>query len=387
MDGRQAVSRRRFVGGVTSALGVLTLRPDVPLWAQAPAPRRRATLDEYDAFAKLSFNENPYGPPDSVLKAMTKAFKYANRYGYPDGDIVAELAKHHGVKPENIMLGSGSGEILDVCCTTFLRGDKKVVGAEPSYNVLYSTASALKADQIKLPLLKDHQQDIAGMIAAVKANYRDVGFVYLCNPNNPTGLAVGKQDVARLLDGVPWDVPVLIDEAYHHFVDSPSYATSVPYVLEGRQVIVTRTFSKISGLAGMRLGYAVAPKGLLDQMRPHTTGTINAIVKWGGVAALQDTAAMAWVKKTTLELRGKTVSALQGMGYEVIPSDTNFFMVHLKRPVQPVVEEFRKKGILVGRPFPPMVEHLRVSIGTAEEMNRFMTAFREIHASGKASAG
>ena len=387
MDGRQPVSRRGFVGGVTGALGVLTLRPEVALWSQAPAPRRRATLDEYDAFAKLSFNENPYGPPDSVLKAMTKAFKYANRYGYPDGDIVAELAKHHGVKPENIMLGSGSGEILDVCCTTFLRGDKKVVGAEPSYNVLYSTASALKADQIKLPLLKDHQQDISGMIAAVKANYRGVGFVYLCNPNNPTGLVVGKPDVARLLDGVPWDVPVLIDEAYHHFVDSPSYATSVPYVLEGRQVIVTRTFSKISGLAGMRLGYAVAPKGLLDQMRPHTTGTINAIVKWGGVAALQDTVAMAWVKKTTLELRGKTVSALQGMGYDVIPSDANFFMVHLKRPVQPVVEEFRKKGVLVGRPFPPMLEYLRVSIGTAEEMDRFMVAFREIHASGKASTG
>lgn len=387
MNARPGVSRRRFVGGVTSALGLLTLKPGAGLWAQAPVPRRQTTPDEYDALAKLSFNENPYGPPESVLKAMTKAFKYANRYGYPDGDIVEVLAKHHGVKTENIMLGSGSGELLDVCCTTFLQDDKKVVGAEPSYNVLYSTATALKADQIKLPLLKDYQADISGMIAAVKANYRDVGFVYLCNPNNPTGLVVPKDEVARLLDGVPFDVPVLIDEAYHHFVEDPRYATSVPYVLQGRQVIVTRTFSKISGLAGMRLGYAVAPKGLLDRMRPHTTGTINAVVKWGGVAAMQDTQAMAWVKKTTLELRGKTVGALQAMGYEVIPSDTNFFMVHLRRPIQPLVEEFRKRGVLVGRPFPPMLEHLRVSIGTAEEMNRFMTAFKEILPAGKTTAG
>jgi histidinol-phosphate aminotransferase len=299
---------------VTSALGVLTLRPDIPLWAQAPAPRRRTTLDEYDALAKLSFNENPYGPPESVLKAMTKAFKYANRYGYPDGDIVAELAKHHGVKPENIMLGSGSGEILDVCCTTFLRGNRKVVGAEPSYNVLYSTASALKADQIKLPLLKDHQQDIAGTIAAVKANYRDVGFVYLCNPNNPTGLVVGKQEVARLLDGVPWDVPVLIDEAYHHFVETSDYETSIPYVLEGRPVIVARTFSKIVGLAGMRLGYAIAPKPLIDRMRPHSIASINALVKHGGAAALKDTASQAEVKRVNAELRTKTVADLQALG-------------------------------------------------------------------------
>ena len=374
------VTRRRFVGGLTTALGALTLTPGGRVWpqaAQAPA-RRQATAEEYDALAKLAFNENPYGPPQSVLDAMTRAFKYANRYGYPDGNIVEELARHHGVKPENIMLGAGSGEILDVCCTTFLLDDRKVVGAEPSYNVLYSTATALKADQIKLPLLPDYRQDLPAMISAVRSSYRDVGFVYLCNPNNPTGLIVTKREVAQLLDGIPADVPVLIDEAYHHFVDHPEYATSVPYVLEGRQVIVTRTFSKISGLAGMRLGYAVAPRNLIQQMRPHATGTINAVVKWGGVAALKDTAAQAWVRQRTLELRRKTVGELTRMGYAVIPSDTNFFMVHLKRPVQPVVDEFRKRGVAVGRPFPPMLEHLRVSIGTPEEMDRFMAAWKEI---------
>ena len=389
MDVKQVVSRRGFVGGVTGALGLLTIDPRKLLSqgvGQAARPQR-TTVDEYDLLAKLANNENPYGPPESVLKAMTNAFKYANRYGYPDGGIVEAIAKHHGVPPENVMLGAGSGEILDVVGTTFLMDDKKIVGAEVSYDVLYQHVTALKADQIKVPLLPDFRQDIPAMIAAVKANYREVGFVYLCSPNNPTGRIVTKQEVAQLLDGIPSDVPVLIDEAYFHFVDDPDYATAVPYVLQGRQVIVARTFSKISALAGMRLGYAVAPRGLLQRMRPYSVGSISAIVKWGGVAALADTASQAWVKKTTLELRARTAAGLTAYGYSVVPSDANFFLVHLRRPVQPVVAEFRKKGVLVGRPFAGLPEHLRVSIGTADEMNRFMTAFKEIFPATKAVGG
>jgi len=383
MDVLKAVSRRRFVGGVTGALGYLSLRPGAELWAQAvdataAATGRQTPVDGYDALAKLANNENPYGPPESVMQAMTRAFKYANRYGYPDGGIVAEIAKHHGVKPEQIMLGAGSGEILNVACTTFLQDGRKIVGSDPSYTILYNHATGIKGGVVKVPLLEDYRQDIQALVKATTANYRDVGFLYLCSPNNPTGRIVTQEEVRQLLDGIPEDVPVLIDEAYHHFVDDPAYATSVPYVLEGRQVIVTRTFSKISGLAGMRLGYAVAPRGLIERMRPYTTGSINAVVKWGGVAALKDTASQDWVKRVTLDLRTRTTAELESFGYSVIPSDANFFMVHIGRPVAPVIQEFRKKGVLVGRPFPPMLEHLRVSIGTADEMRRFMTAFKEI---------
>jgi histidinol-phosphate aminotransferase len=388
-----SISRRGFVGGIATGLGYLGLRPDVDLWAQGrsaavqgAAGRSRASIEEYDTFAKLANNENPYGPPESVMKAMTQAFKYANRYGYPDGGIVQEIAAHHGVKPENILLGAGSGEILDVVGTTFLEGGKKVVGVEPSYSSVYQHASGIKADAIKLPLRKDYRQDIPAMIKATKMHYRDVGFVYMCNPNNPTGLIVTKQEIKLLLDGIPEDMPVLIDEAYHHFVDDPDYATSVPYVLEGRPVVIARTFSKIAALAGMRLGYAVAPAELIQKMRPNSVGSINAIVKWGGVAALKDTESQAKVKQVTMELRKKTSSDLQALGYDVIPSDANFFMVHIRRQVVPVIEEFRKKGVLVGRPFPPMLEHLRVSIGTPEEMTRFTTAFREIFAATKTTA-
>jgi histidinol-phosphate aminotransferase len=382
MDVKTAVSRRGFMGGVAAALGYVGVRAD-DLWAQAgstaAAPvRARLSTADYDGFAKLASNENPYGPPESVMKAMTEAFKYANRYGYPDGGILQEIAAHHGVKPENVLLGAGSGEILQVVGTTLLQDGRKVLGVEPSYGSVYQHASGIKADAIKLPLRADFTQDIPELIKVAKANYRDLGFVYLCNPNNPTGVIVPKQDVKQLLDGLPADLPVLIDEAYHHFIDDPNYATSIPAVLEGRPVIIARTFSKIAALAGMRLGYAVAPKYLIDEMRPHAVSSINALVKWGGVAALKDTAAQERTKRVNRELRDKTTAELQALGFSVIPSQTNFFMVHVKRHVVPLAEEFRKKGVLVGRPFPPMTEHLRVSVGTPEEMNRFMTAFREI---------
>jgi len=378
------VSRRGFVGGVATALGAIGLVPHSELWARSrgvvgaiPFPLT-GPEEEYDGFAKLANNENPYGPPDSVMKAMTHAMKYANRYGYPDGGIVDEIAKHHGVKPDNVLLAAGSGEILDVSGTTFLQNDRVLLGADPSYNIFYAHATALKADIIKVPLLPDFRQDIPATILAARRNARDVGLIYLCNPNNPTGRLVTKDDVRQLLDGIPEDIPVLIDEAYHHFVDDPSYATSVPYVLDGRQVIVTRTFSKIAALAGMRLGYALAPRSLIQRMRPYTTASINAIVKYGGVAALRDTESQAWVKKVTLDLRQKTIKDLAALGYECVPSDTNFFMVNLKRPVVPVIDEFKKKGVLVGSPFPPLNEHLRVSIGTADEMKRFVLAFQDI---------
>jgi histidinol-phosphate aminotransferase len=162
-------------------------------------------------------------------------------------------------------------------------------------------------------------------------------------------------------------------------VEDPNYETSVPYVLEGRPVVVTRTFSKIAALAGMRLGYAIAQPEHIKKLSPFCSNdAISAVVKWGGVAALADTDAQAHVKKVTLELRKQTTSQLQSLGYEVIPSETNFFMVNLKRPVKPVIDAFEKKGVLVGRPFPPMNQHVRVSVGNADEMKRFVVAFKEI---------
>jgi histidinol-phosphate aminotransferase len=381
------VSRRGFVSGIAAAVGYLGIGPEVDLFAQnrpaAPGAAPRAHLDDYDAIAHLSSNENCWGPPESVMKAMTNAWKYSNRYGYPDGNLVGEIAKHHGVKPENILLGAGSGEILDVVGTTYLLGGKKVLGVEPTYSTVYQHATSIKTSAIKLPLNKDYSQNIPAMIKAANDHASEIGLVYLCNPNNPTGMIVPKDEVKALLDGIPKTMPVLIDEAYHHFVDDPRYAPSVPYVIEGRQVIIARTFSKIAALAGMRLGYAIASAENVQKMRPYSMGSINALVKWGGVASLKDTASQADVKKKVMDLRKKTTGELEAYGYECLPSETNFFMVAIGREVQPVIQEFVTKKVAVGRPFPPMTKHMRVSIGTADEMARFMTAFKEIFPAAK----
>jgi histidinol-phosphate aminotransferase len=356
------------------------------IFGQAPGTQATATTQrfggsdaDYDKMIKLASNENNYGPPKAVMDSMQGAWKYANRYGYPDGDVVEAIAAHHGLKPENVLLTAGSGEVLQVVGTAYLGGGKKVVGADPSYGSVYQHATNIKADAIKVALRKDYTADIAGMVKAANDNAAQVGFFYLCNPNNPTGVIVPKSDVDAAVKGIPKGMPILIDEAYHHFVDDPAYAESVSYIKEGRPVIVARTFSKIAALAAMRIGYALAPAELIRQMRPYSMGSVNVLAKWGAVASLKDVAGQADVKKKITDTRNKTQRDLEAYGYPTIPSQANFFMVSLEgRTVQPVIQEFREKGILVGRPFPPMINHLRVSVGTPEDMEKFLKGFKEI---------
>jgi histidinol-phosphate aminotransferase len=330
--------------------------------------------------AKLANNENNWGIPEPVMDAMEGAWKYAGRYGYPDPGINDAIAEYDGIKPENIMLGAGSGEILSVVGVTFLQGGKKVLGVTPSYMSVYSHATNLKSEAIMMPLTKDHRQDIGQMIDIANKRQNEIGFVYLVNPNNPTGVIVTKDEVKQLIEGIPAGMPVLLDEAYHHYVDDPAYATGMPYVTQGRPVIVARTFSKIAGMAALRIGYAAATPEILQKMRPYSTGSVNVLARYGAVATLKNPKTMAEVKQKTKDLREKTSTELRDLGYEVIPSQTNFFMVGLRREVQPVIAAFREEGVLVGRPFPPMTQHLRVSIGTAEEMDRFMVAFKKVMA-------
>ncbi len=376
------IARRKFMGKLAVVLSYAGLGP-LQLSAQnrarqgsgavagKPDPKKAA---DYDKLIKLANNENPYGPPEGVMKAMNDAWKYGNRYAAPDGGLIDAIAEHHQVKPENVLVGCGSSEILKIVDDAFLPDHKLVVGVDPTY---FATNSKAKA--IAVPLTKTYDANMKEIIRVTKANARDVGVVYICNPNNPTGRIVPKDEIKMLLDSIPGDIPVFIDEAYHHFVDDPNYEPSGKYVIEGRKVIIARTFSKIAALAGMRLGYAIAPKELIDQLKPFVMSyNTNTIVKFGGAASLKDTANEARIKQLNKQIRDRVTSELKAMGYEVIPSQTNFFMVNVKKDVTPVAEDFLKKGFVVGRKFSPMTEWLRVSVGTDEEMKGFMKTFKEI---------
>ncbi|HCW78645.1 MAG TPA: hypothetical protein DG084_05965, partial [Gemmatimonadetes bacterium] len=374
------VSRRHFIGGVTAAaaLGTVGITPQVAearvrraadrgiRYLPGGAPMHRtlqSRVDEYDALAHLSSNENPFGPSEKALEAMTYAFKYSMRYGYPDNDVQRRIADAHDVPRDHTLMGAGSGEILDVVGLTWLAHDKKVVGVEPSYGSVYSHATGIDAETLLLPLEADYRQNIERMVDVTNRNARDVGFVYLCNPNNPTGVTVTADEISYLLDNIPEDIPVLIDEAYHHFVEDPAYEESLKYVREGRRVVIARTFSKIYGMAAMRIGFAIAPPDMIQEMRPYSTGSVNALARWGAVASMEDQPAADRMLVHNKRLREQTISDLEGLGYECIPSQTNFFMVNLRQTVAPIRQAFRQRGVAVGRDFPPMLDYLRVSIG------------------------
>jgi histidinol-phosphate aminotransferase len=392
MQQKKDVNRRRFMGGLATALGLATLNPFELAALQrgqrgaagaGAAPAAQANRVPYDAMAKLANNENPYGPSEAVLKAMNDVWKYSNRYGYPDGGIRQAIAEHHGVKPENVIISAGSGEILKVVDDTYLQNHKIVVGPDPTYGSVYQYTTNSKATAIRVPLKKDFTTDMDSIIRQTKLHYRDVGLVYICNPNNPTGNIVHKDDVRKLITSIPEEIPILMDEAYHHFVDNANYEPSIKYVLEGRRIIVARTFSKIAALAGMRLGFAIAPPDMIQEMSPFNLASMNALVKYGGIAALKDTAYEQRTKMLNKQLRDRTTTELHAYGYETIPSDANFFMVNIKTDMGPIQQKFSEEGVLVGRRFSPMDTWLRISVGTDDEMKRFVTAFKKIFPAAK----
>ncbi len=368
-----SVSRRQFARRVGAGLGAVLVAPDL---FRSLAEARQPMSVPRDVI-QLNSNENPYGPSHRALKAITHSERVASRY--PDAQETAAieaLARLHGVQPENVILGCGSGEILRMADMAFLAPGKNLVVCQPTFEAVLAYARVTHADPVQVPQTADFRHDLPAMAAA--CNDR-TGLVYVCNPNNPTGTIVSKDELAAFIAKAPPSATILVDEAYHHFVEDARYSSAFDWFGKAPNVVIVRTFSKIYGMAGMRLGYAVGAREKIDAMRPHLTwSNANAAVLDAALASLDDPSHVPTYKKKLNGTRRWLCAELEKDGRRYIPSHANFVMVHLGTDVGPVIEEFQKRKILVGRRFPSMSDWMRISIGTDKEMKAFLAGLRGI---------
>jgi histidinol-phosphate aminotransferase len=372
--GTEDFSRRQFAQTIAAATAAALVAPRLAT-ATAAAAMLPDGLPE--STIQLNANENPYGPCPAALAAIAGSEAVACRY--PDAahkQTLEAIARLHGVEPENVAVGCGSTQILDLCDFAFLAPDRKLVAAEPTFEAVLTYSRNLHARAVKVPLTADFRHDLGKMAAACDAS---TGMVYVCNPNNPTGTILYKNEIESFLSRVPRSTVVLVDEAYFHFVEDPRYASVAGWVGRYPNLLVTRTFSKVYGMAGMRLGYAIGQRGLIAPLNERISfASANSAVLAAGLASLKDPDVVPRNRRRLNDTRRRLVHEMEKDGRRVIPSEANFVMIHLGRDVAPVVEEFRKRGILVGRKFPSMGEWLRVSIGKPAEMDAFVAALRRI---------
>jgi histidinol-phosphate aminotransferase len=368
------LSRRKFsklisVGAAYAALESL------PFADSAHALDVSPTSDDV---VRLSSNENPYGPSAAALKAMTDGFSLLWRYPDEYADMLAdELARLHNVPVDQILLGNGSGEILKLCAAAFTSRDKKLVMANPTFEAISRHAAAASAEVVKIDLTSDYRHDLPRMLAAANAG----GLVYICNPNNPTASITPKQEIFDFLSKVSPATIVLVDEAYHHYVDSNNYESLVGLVKDHPNLVVARTFSKIYGMAGLRCGYCVTQRANIGIMRTHQTwDSVNIMAAVAALASVKDPNHVARGRKLNDDVRKTVCAELDKADYRYIPSHANFMMIDVRREVRPIISALRARRVEVGRLFPALPNFLRVTIGTGPEMKAFLTAFKEVMA-------
>lgn len=368
-----AITRRTLAGALGAAAGAALLDTRFGRTAAAASVHRGMPSD----IVQLNSNENPYGPSARALEAVEYAGRVFNRY--PDSleeEARRAIAKHHGVALERIVLGCGSSEILQMADSAFTGPGRTAVAAEPTFEAVLDYARVLRAEPVKVPLTADFRHDLPRMAAACNEK---TGLVYVCNPNNPTGTIVTGDEVAAFAAKVPASATVLVDEAYHHFVEDPRYRSACELIDKRPNVVVARTFSKIFGMAGLRLGYAVGPEPKIAEMAKFATySNANAAVLSAALASLADPDLVPRQKKALNDTRRWLVAEMTKQGRRTIPSETNFVMIDVGGDVAPVIQAFGKKKILVGRKFPSLPNWLRISIGKPEEMQAFVAGLNEI---------
>lgn len=330
-----------------------------------------------DDVVKLASNENPWGPSPKAAEAVQRAA--LRMHLYPDAsafELKRAIAAKFGVKPEEVLLGNGSDELIHLLGLVFLSGpaDKVVVGY-PSF-VRYDAAAHLADSRlVRVPLDDQWRHDLPAMAAAVDDQTR---LVFVANPNNPTGTIVRRGAFDRFLEALPPNVPVVLDEAYWEFAqDEPEVPCSIHYLRAGKPVIGLRTFSKAYGLAGVRVGYGFAPEEVVDAIdRAREPFNVNSLAQTAALAALDDAEHLERVVKANREGLSRITDAVRALGCTPVESFANFICIDVGRPAQDVFQSLLLKGVIVRSG--GWGNSIRVSIGTPQEVDRFLQAFQEV---------
>jgi histidinol-phosphate aminotransferase len=323
---------------------------------------------------RLDNNENAYGPSEKVVEAIRRAVSESNRY--PDryqAELVARIAKLHGVSEEQVVLGAGSTEILRVASCVFLGKDRPLVQALPTYPAIESYARAVGAEVISVPLNNRFQHDLDAMLA----HSAGAGLVYICNPNNPSATVIPRSDLESFISRLPASCHVLIDEAYHDYVVKSSvFASFLDRHLNDDRTIVSRTFSHAYGLAGLRVGYGIASADTAKRMRVFVTQeSVNTIAARAAIAALDDTAGLRESVKWNADSRQAFRNLATTRSLKPVDSHTNFVMMNTYNPANMLIHHFRQNNILIAPVSLTLDTYIRVSLGRPDEMAAFWRAW------------
>jgi histidinol-phosphate aminotransferase len=316
-------------------------------------------------------NENPYGPSEKVLAVLRESAAGGNRYPRTEYDtLVDKLAALHQVKREQIVLGCGSGEILCMAALAFLKPGQKLVEAAPTFPALGRLAQTAGVEVVDVPLNKRYEHDLTMMLDHARTS---TGLVYIVNPNNPTGTITPHKEIEAFISKLPSNVAVLIDEAYYHFVPpGGAYESFLDRPIGDPRIIVSRTFSKIYGLAGMRIGYAVATPEIAKRLAAGFPGwSVSVVSARAATAALDDVDYVRLGIKRNTDDRQEFMKQVNARMLRAIDSQTNFVMVNPMRPPDEVIEHLKKNYILIGPKYPVLDKYIRVSLGTPGEMQIF----------------
>jgi len=375
-----------FTAPLIAARGSEALRDGILEHALSPSSSAAFASDERARYRVLSpdairldSNENPNGPGQVALDAIRAMFGEASRYpDVPGDDLKHAIARHLNVAPENVLIGCGSGEILRMAVYAFTSPDRALITGAPSFEDPVKHAEMTRSPVRAVPVDSQLRLDVGRMLDETTG----AGLVFLCNPNNPTATVHGAATVRDFITQTNKRAPdcvVMVDEAYHEYVDDPTYSTAVPLALENPKVIAVRTFSKVFGMAGLRCGYAIGRPETLKQLQRHKLpNNLNALAAASGIATLPDAAHIERERELNREAREFTRRTFESMGYKSGVSNTNFIMVAIGRDSKAFKAACAKQGILIGRPFPPLTTQARISIGTMDEMKKAVDVFRQV---------